>query len=96
MENQKNVTKDMQDIPYITMKRLDCLQQQTKDGAEYYMFNGIIRQNDRANLVTFFTKDKDLYEEVLAVPVNKECKIYYELYLDFNNNWKVKPISCGL
>ena len=96
MENKENVTKDIQDMPYIVMKRLDCLEQQTKNGEIYYMFNGIIRQNDRANLVTFFTKDKDLYSEVLAIPVNKDFKLYYELYLDYQNNWKVKPITCGL
>ena len=96
MEKNENVTKDMKNLPYIELKRLDCVEQQTKSGEIYYMFNGIIRQNDRANLVTFFTKDRDLYSEVLAIPVNKDFKLYYELYLDYQNNWKVKPVTCSL
>lgn len=96
MENKENVTKDMQDLPYITMKRLDCLVQQSKTGEEYYMFSGIIRQNDRSTIVTFYTKDKDLYAQILAIPVNKEFKLYYELYLDYQNNWRVKPITSSL
>lgn len=96
MESKENVTKDMKDMPYIIMKRLDCLPQQAKDGSEYYMFSGIIRQNDRSTIVTFFTRDKDLYEQILAIPVNKEFKLYYELNLDYQNNWRVKPITTSL
>ena len=96
MEIKENVTKEMKDLPYIMLKRLDCLPQQSKTGETYYMFSGIMRQNDRSIIVTFFTKDKNLYDEILAIPINKEFKLFYELYLDYQSNWKVKPIASGL
>ncbi|MBR5227681.1 MAG: hypothetical protein IKV94_03495 [Clostridia bacterium] len=98
MEKEKNVTKeeDYKDLPSFKMRRLDCLKQQTKNGEEYYMFNGIVRFGDKAQLLTFFTKDEDLYTEVLAIPVNHDFNLYYELYLDYQNNWKVKPVAVSL
>lgn len=96
MENkEKNVTNE-EFMPYLVLKRLDCLIQQAKNGEEYYMFSGIMRQNEKSVIVPFYTKEKSLYSDVLAIPTNKEFKLYYELYLDYQNNWKVKPVACGL
>lgn len=96
MENSKNLTNEKENLPFFMMKRLDCVEQQAKTGEIYYMFNGIVRFNDRSQLVSFFTRDKDLYADVLSIPVNKDFKVYYELYLDYQNNWKVKPVAVSL
>lgn len=96
MENKEKKITNEEFMPYLVLKRLDCLIQQAKDGSEYYMFSGIMRQNDKSVIVPFYTKDKNLYNEILSIPPNKEFKLFYELYLDYQNNWRVKPICSGL
>jgi len=93
MENSK---KNMENVPYIVLRRIDCNEQKGKSGEVYYMFSGLLQGENRIDLVTFYTRDKDLYAEVLAIPMNKEFKLYYELKYSQTYGFRVTPIACSL
>ncbi len=92
----ENVKKNMENVPYIVLRRIDCSEQKAKDGSTYYMFSGLLQGKYRIDLVTFYTRDKDLYADILAIPMNKEFKLYYELNYSQTNGFKVVPISSSL
>ena len=94
-EKEKNVTND-KDYPFIKLRRLDCLPQTSKDGEEFYLISGLYKQDDRTLQVDFFTKDKDLYDEVLAIPAMTDFKLHYELRLGLDGKFIVKPVACSL
>ena len=92
-EKEKTLTND---AAYIKLKRIDCLEKEAKNGDKFYLISGLYKQDEQSRLVEFFTKDKDLFAEVLAIPVNTEFKMYYELKIDSTNTWKVKPVACSI
>lgn len=92
----KNEEKNMENVPYIVLRRIDCNEQKAKDGSTYYMFSGLMQGKNRIDLVTFYTRDKDLYADILAIPLNKEFKLYYELNYSQTNGFRVVPIASSL
>ena len=49
-EKEKNVTKE-KDLPFIELKRVDCLELKNKDNETYYMVSGLFENETRSDLV---------------------------------------------
>ena len=93
-EKEKNVTKE-KDLPFIELKRVDCLEQKNKDNETYYMVSGLFENGTRSDLVKLYFKDKDLYNEILAVPGLNKFKLYYDLSY-YNDTFRLIPVACSL
>lgn len=99
MSETKNLTnekKEMENKPFITLRRIDCQEQKTQTGETYYMFSGLYAGKNRVDLVTFYTRDKDLYADVLAIPMNVEFKLYYDLLHSNTKGFYISPNAVSL
>ncbi len=94
-EKEKNVTNE-KDNAYIEMKRVDVKELKSKQGDVFYMVSGLYEYKEKTALIEMFFKDKDLYNELLAIPPLHLFKLYYDVAIDYNDNLKLVPNKCSL
>ena len=93
-EKEKNYTND-KNLPFIELKRVDCIEQKNKDNEPYYLISGLYENGTRTDLVKLYFKDKDLYSELLAIPNLNKFKLYYKLSY-YNDDFRLVPVACSL
>ena len=96
MKNEeKNLTNE-KDNAFIEMKKVDVKELKSKNGDVFYMVSGLYEYKEKTALIEMFFKDKDLYDELLAIPPLHLFKLYYNVAIDSNNNLKLIPDKCSL
>lgn len=96
MENkEKNVTNE-EFMPFLEVERMDISEAESKNGDKYYRFSFLYEYKGNTSLIKMFTKDRALYNDLLAIPRNVRFKLYYEVGITIDNVLRIVPIACSL
>lgn len=95
MSKEEKITNDNFQS-FIELKRVETKELKNKQGESYYMLSGLFQNKEKTNLVEFYFKDKNLYNELLEIPYLHIFKLYYDISVDYEGKFKLNPIACSL
>lgn len=94
-EKEKNVTNE-EFMPFLEVERMDVLEVESRDGSKYYKFSFLYEHKGNTSLIKTYTKDRALYNDLLAIPRNHKFKLYYDVGINRENNLYIIPVRSSL
>lgn len=92
-EKEKNLTNE-KDYPFLDVERMDVSEVEARDGSKYYKFSFLYEHKGNTSLIKTYTKDRNLYNNLLEIPRNRKFKLYYDIGIDRENKLYVIPVDC--
>lgn len=87
--------KELKDLPFVVVKRLETVELKSKSGEIFYKSQLIYETDKGTSVIITYFRDKDLYEDMIQIPLYKDFKLFYEVgFLD--NQFKIIPVACSL
>lgn len=94
-KNEKNVTNE-EFMPFLEAERMDVSEAESKDGSKYYKFSFLYTHKGNTSLIKTYTKDRSLYNDLLAIPRGHKFKLYYDVGVNREYALYIIPIACSL
>ena len=95
MKNEENVTKE-EFMPFLEVERMDVTEAESRDGSKYYKFSFLYEYKGNTSLIKTYTKERALYNDLLAIPRNHKFKLYYDVGINRENTLYIIPVACSL